>query len=188
VNPRVAALVVMVPLALAGGAAHLQAQSLGEVAKREAERRGTAPDARKVYTNGDLTPDFTVPAAPVPEPAVATSDKTPSSEGSTPQAAAAAADQPPGESKPLSQKGEDYWRDKANRIRNHLAKQRAQIEAIQRRVNELRNMNDATTENERDLSVRALEKARTDLGYLEDEWSNFEATAKAQKIPEAWIR
>ena len=111
-----------------------------------------------------------------------------SSESSAPQTNGAAADQPPGEPKPLSQKGEDYWRDRANRIRNHLARQRSQIQALQGRVNELRNSNDATTENERDLSVRALEKARTDLGYLEDEWSNFEATAKAQKIPEAWIR
>ena len=42
----------------------LPAQSLAEVARKEAERRGTAPPATRVYTNGNLTPDFTAPPAP----------------------------------------------------------------------------------------------------------------------------
>jgi hypothetical protein len=188
VSPRAHAIIVLVPLALAGSTAHLNAQSLAEVAKREAERRGTAPQAGKVYTNGNLTPDFTVPSPPpVADPTV-TADPAPSSESPTPQSEAAASNQPQGESQPLSQKGEDYWRDRANRIRNLLDKQRSQIEALETRVNELRASEDPGTAQERALSSRALEKARTDLGHLEDEWNNFEATAKAQRIPEAWIR
>ena len=44
------------------------AQSLAEVARKEAERRGTTGKPGKVYTNDNLTPDFTKPPEPPPAP------------------------------------------------------------------------------------------------------------------------
>ena len=54
--------------ALLASAAESSAQSLGDIARKEAERRGTAPVAGKTFTNDNLTPDFTKPEPP-PAPA-----------------------------------------------------------------------------------------------------------------------
>ena len=59
---------VVVLSALLASAAESSAQSLGDIARREAERRGTAPAAGKTFTNDNLTPDFTKPEPP-PAPA-----------------------------------------------------------------------------------------------------------------------
>jgi hypothetical protein len=73
---RAGTTLVVAQLAVGSTAA---AQSLAEVARKEAERRGATPEAGRVYTNDNLTPDFTKPVPPAPPP------------GSTPPAAAAAA-------------------------------------------------------------------------------------------------
>lgn len=188
--PRRIAFVAVVSYVVLASGPTGSAQSLGEVAKREAERRGTGPQSGKVYTNGDLTPDFTTPAPP---PAAAAQDAAAAEEpapgeSTTVAPEGAAGDHTEEQSGPLSSKGEDYWRARAERIRNRIDKQRSQIEALQARVNALKGSNDPGTDQERTLAVRALDKARTNLGYLEDERANFEATAKAQRIPDAWIR
>ena len=53
---------------LAGSALTVQAQTptLGEVAKKEADRRKAQPAAGKVYTNKDLPPSAQTPAAAPP--------------------------------------------------------------------------------------------------------------------------
>ena len=110
----------------------VEAQSLADVAKREADRRGSAPATGKVYTNGDLTADFTNPSpAPAPAPSATSAKSEPAAATEeVPQTPVAE----PGtevEQQAPSDKGEDYWRRKATAIRTAIAAQEAQIEQAQ---------------------------------------------------------
>jgi hypothetical protein len=168
------------------------AQSLAEVAKREAERRGTVTKSGKVYTNSSLVEDFTKPVTPVPAVA-APAPKT--------EAAPAAGTTKP-EEEPLqvpvaapgteverqapSDKGEDYYRGKATIFRNAIAAQKAQIAALETRVASLSEAKTGTDLRERDLSSQALQKAKADLASIEEDRARFEAIARAKNAPSAW--
>ena len=173
------------------------AQSLGEVAKKEAERRGTAPAAGKVFTNGDLKPDPTTPAA---SPATAASDvpaEPPKAPGATAgaekqeDAAAADPDQEGVTPRDLqepqasSDKGEDFWRGRANMHKARLATQNAQIEALKQR---LASLPPGVDNQERGIASKALSKAVNDLKAFNDEWVRFQQQARERKVPDAWIR
>ncbi len=187
--PKVLTPVVLMT-ALAAGTA--SAQSLADIARKEAERRSGAPSSGKVYTNESLTPDFTKPPEPAP-PAAADTPAGPDSaggdkaaeevsneanqEGVTPR------DQQ--EPQPSLDKGEDYWRGRADRIRARLNQQNAEIADLQRRVS---TFPAGAANPERDIAVRALRKAEADLVDLNDEWRRFERQARERNVPDAWIR
>jgi hypothetical protein len=189
----VAALLVVSTL-LSGPAA--SAQSLAEVAKQEAERRGTLANTGKVYTNNDLTPDFTRPPAPAPEPTTGALDASSAQERTLASTDAtdgepSPADQegvtPPDEqqAQPANDKGEEYWRGRAELIRARLAAQNAQIEALRQRMAAF---TDGSADPERAIAAAAFAKAQTDLVALNQEWLRFENQARERKIPDAWIR
>jgi hypothetical protein len=170
------------------------AQGLADVAKREAERRGTVSGAGKVYTNTDLVSDFTRPVAPPPAPAAPTPQKE-----TAPQAASAApTEEPPQvpvaaegtevERQAPSDKGEDYWRNKAAAIRSAISAQQAQIAALETRVQDLAKGKTAADRREGDLSSTMLAKAKADLAFLEQDKARFEDVAKSKNVPAAWLR
>jgi hypothetical protein len=170
-----------------------EAQSLADVAKREADRRGAVTGAGKVYTNGDLKPDFTKPPAPpaapapVAEKAAVQAPGTPASTEEPLQVPVAA----PGtevERQAPSDKGEDYWRNKATVIRSAIAAQQAQIAALESRVLSLAQGKTATDQREGELSASMLVKAKADLVSLEEEKARFEDVAKSKNVPAAWLR
>jgi hypothetical protein len=177
--------------ALGVSAAH--AQSLADVAKREAERRGTVTASGKVYTNSDLQPDFSKPVAPAPAPAA-----TPQPDAAPKAANAASTEEPlqvpvaaPGtevERQASSDKGEDYWRGKAAAIRSAIAQQEAQIAALESNVQNFAEAKTGTDRRERDLSSATLAKAKSDLAYLKEDKARFEAVAQSKNVPAAWLR
>lgn len=178
---------------------HLQAQSLAEIARIEAERRAKVSVPGKVYTNGDLIPDFTKPAPP-PDQAGA-STETPAAPdtvavpaaGSAIEAEAAkpAAEQPgvtpraQQEPQPADNKDETYWRDRAQLIRGRLSNQNAQIDQLRAREQAFAPGVDSA---EKALVQQTLQKAVADLAFLNDEWLRFERSARERKVPEHWIR
>ena len=85
---------VAVLSALLASAASSSAQSLGDVARKQAERRGPPPAAGKTFTNDNLTPDFTKPEPP---PVAATEPAKPA-EGAVEGKADGAKGEPTGES------------------------------------------------------------------------------------------
>lgn len=172
------------------------AQSLADIARKEAERRGTAPSGGKVYTNESLTPDFTTVPEPAPpatapppdaSPAAAEGTSTGGSADAAPsheeQAGVTPRDQQ--EPQPSHDKGEDYWRGRADRIRARLNLQNVEIANLQRRVSAFRA---GAASPERDIAVRALQKAQADLVDLSQEWARFERQARERNVPDAWIR
>jgi hypothetical protein len=177
--------------AVVGGMAG--AQSLADVAKREAERRGTATGAGKVYTNGDLKPDFTKPAAPPAAPAPVAQKaavQAPGAPASTeePLQVPVAAPGTEVERQASSDKGEDYWRNKAAAIRSAIEAQQARIAALESRVQGLAQGKTAADQREGDLSSGLLEKAKADLVSLEQEKARFEDVARSKNVPPAWWR
>lgn len=171
----------VVMFALAGTAS---GQSLADVARREAERRGATPKPGKVYTNESLTPDFTTPPeslAPAPTEAAEAEAEPGESGDPLPEELAGAVP-------PRNERGEEYWRGRATRIRTKVEAQKAKIEALQQRLDTMAEQGGSTAARERELTSRMLAEARSDLTHLEAEWANFEATARSKNVPAEWIR
>lgn len=190
-------LCVVAALLLAAPAA---GQSLADVARKEAERRGAVPAPGKVYTNEDLTPDLTAPPpppAPAP-PSPASDDRAAMTDASraaaereagSPMAAPSEADgvTPLDEQEPqrATDKNEGYWRERSAALRARLAAQNRQIESLRQRI---ASFAPGAAVPERDVAERALAKALEDQRFLQDEWTRFEGTARDRGIPDAWIR
>ena len=197
---------VVVLSALLASAAEPSAQSLGDIARKEAERRGTAPAAGKTFTNDNLTPDFTKPEPP---PVAATEPAKPAEGAVDGKADGAKAEELAGESvvdvasdpaeaakwgvTPRDQQtssqnddqNEQYWRTTAAALK-------ARLTAADERIAELRATLAATPKgapgSEREIVERAFEKAQASQKYANQDWIRFEERARQRGIPEHWIR
>src|SRR4051812_15374874 len=113
------------------------AQSLGDLAKKEAERRKAAPPATKTYTNGDLK----TPATPAP----ADADSKDASKPADTAKSAAKADkgdkadvEKVDSTKPAEPaKDENYWRGRVTATREDIRRNESFKEAPQSRINAL---------------------------------------------------
>jgi hypothetical protein len=169
------------------------AQSLGDVARKEAERRGSAPAAGKTYTNENLTPDFTTPAAPAEvapaqsdaaKPAGASADTDAAKQAEAEEAAkwgVTPRDQQ--EPVPADELNEEFWRSRATLIKARLANQNAQVLQLRQHLAALPAGGD-----ERAVAERTMDKAVANLDHLNAEWARFEKQARDRKVPERWYR
>jgi len=158
-----------------------ESQSLAEVAKREEARRKATPDAVKIYTNEDLTPDFTEPTEVAPTEAasaeVAPTAETPSGNASPsvasgqPPVAAARAEPPLDEA---------LWRRRAAGIKVQVDKARADVAALDKPP-----VDDA---GEQAKIAKLLATAKTLLDRAEDAWRLFLMQADAARVPADWIK
>jgi hypothetical protein len=189
--------VVIATLAVSAGLGAAD-QSLADIARKEAERRGKTLATSKVYTNADLTPDFTTPAAPEPPPTATPAGAVPGGDGKAAaapttggEAGAHAAEQegvtPRDQQEPQrpSDKGEDFWHGRARMIQERLSAQRLQIETLRAR---LASFASGSADPEREHTAKALTQAVADLDSLNQEWQRFERQARERGVPGAWIR
>ena len=177
-------------------AAPAAAQSLGDAARLEAERRAKLKEQGKVITTEDVKSD-----RPAPAPAAA---------GSTP--AGAAAEKPAAEKDPKAatadkedeaaavrkmirdKRPEEHWRARAKAIRDRLDGLRANAAAVEGRIDGLRTQlqsasggQAAALASEIEQSTKELERFRREYAFIEEEWTRFEARAREAKIPASWI-
>jgi hypothetical protein len=186
---------LVVVLMLAGGIVPATAQSLADVARREAERRKGVKDAGRVLTNKDV-PNVSRPA-PVPASDLTTeptkgadaADKA----GGTPAGAAQDAKSAKDEDRPKDQK---YWSERQQALRTQLERDQTYLDALQSRVNAL------TTDfvNRDDPAERAViatdrqkaieEMARLNAAILDDKKAiaGFEDEAHRAAVPPGWLR
>ena len=173
------------------------AQGLGDVARREAARRQQVTAGKK-YTNEDVR-EAAPAAAPVssspasapagaPEavpPGTSASPAPTEGEGAKP---AARDDVKSAEEK----RGEQFWRDKAKATRAERDKTSAVVDGIKQRLEsldeQLRNGAGSSHAQEREVTLRALEKAEYSAKSLKEEWARLEARAQAAKVPADWLR
>lgn len=194
----------IVPVMMLAGIAWLtsgpSAQGLGGVAKREAERRQQVSGGKK-YTNEDLPAvSVSAPTPPAAPASAAPTETAPASGGTgdTKDGAAPAA----GETAPNpamagiktaeEKRGEEYWRGKAGVVQTQLDKANGRVDGLTKRLAnleaQLKGGAGTSHVQEREVTLKALEKAQNDAKSMRDEWDRLETRAKAAKVPPEWLR
>jgi len=165
------------------------AQSLGDVARLEAERRNQQAQADKVYTNEDLdevaAPDAQVPA-PTEAPAAAPSITKPNG---------VSIQENPGKGtlninapEAASNRDEKYWRKRSRDMRENLAKARANIAAAERRLAALdAGAQTPATARERETITTTLKQLRSEEVMRNQDMAQLKTFAAGQKVPPAWL-
>jgi hypothetical protein len=173
---------------------HVQApsaQSLGEVARRETERR-TRVAVGRVYTNEDLAPDAA--SLPSPAPVAAEAVRPGASAPGTPTAdeeAERLAKQPGARISVEAPKEQDeqYWRSKAEDLRGRLAKATAGIATAQARLSEIDAAPQTPTAiREREVIAATRSRLQRDANALSEGLARFRTQAVAAGVPLAWTR
>lgn len=170
-------------------------QSLGDVARREAERRKAAKGPVLVYTNGNLktVPTETIPTPPGPPPPAATGQGATSADASPPAPAAPA---PAAESAPDPTKDPDYWRKRINDVRVERDRNAFLMEAMQSRINAL--WADFTARDDpaqravlfsdRQRALAELDRMKKEQEALDKRIGEIAEEARRANVPPGWIR
>ena len=172
-----------VAVLLASATLPLRAQSapLGELAKKEQERRKTVKAAGKVYSNKDL------PKPAEPAPAAGT--------GAPPPATSTAkAEVPP--ATPKDEKDEAWWRERVTQAREAQRRGEAFAEALQSRINALStdavNRDDpyqrAKAAEDRQKAIAELARVTAEVDQAKKEIVAIDEEARHAGVPPGWLR
>jgi hypothetical protein len=176
-------------------------QSLGDVARREAERRREASRTPgRVYTNGDLGP-IEQPASTPLQPAL--TDTAPATEQPTEVTGERASTGPTvTEEDPETHKvnvrttvprrekrDEQYWRARAKDVRDRLAKATADLTAAQSSLAALDGgPKTPAAARERSVVSAAVERLQSEVRYRQQDVTKMQMHAEMNKVPGAWIQ
>lgn len=175
--------------------AGLSAQSLGDVAKRQADRQ--ASTAGKKYTNEDLGPGPDALSAPsstaVPKGAHPPSAAPlPSKDATTAAAAAGDGDAATAIPERVEKRDEKYWRNRAGTLNGRMADIRSRTTLAERRLKEMDDAlaNGAGTAHtqERKVALKALQDVKQEAGFIQEEVTRMEKRAQASNVPPEWLR
>jgi hypothetical protein len=188
----------LVGLVLAGGVGRAWSQSLGDVAKKEEERRKKTPSSGKVYTNKDLG------AAPSPTPsastpsAAATADDAKAT-GSKPGEKATSKDDKDTAKKDKDQaepKGQAYWSARRKTLQETVDRDSTFADALQSRINALTtdfvNRDDpaqrATIERDRQKAIAELDRLKKQIVDDRKALADLDEEARRAGVPPGWLR
>jgi hypothetical protein len=165
--------------------AQSQTPSLGELARKEQERRKGQKTTGKVYTKKDLPPS---PPAPPPgaAPAPAAADETKAQEKKP--------GEEPGEGK--DEKDETWWKNRINQVREELRRNEMFAEALQTRINSLStdfvNRDDpfqrAKIGEDRDKAIAELARVKGEIDRGKKQIEDIEEEARKAGVPPGWLR
>ena len=186
-----------VVFAIAAGlftAAAASGQTLGEVAKKEAERRKAQPQGGKVYTNKDLPASAQKPATTNPStdtPAQTPTDPVAAATEQKAEDAKTAADKPQGD-----QKDQAYWKGRMAAAREELRRSEMFAEALQTRVNTLNkdfNSRDNPAQRsaigaDRTEALNELTRVKQDVERGKKQIADLEEDARKAGVPPGWVR
>jgi hypothetical protein len=176
-------------------------QSLGDVARREAERRKDASRTPgRVYTNEDLGP--IEPPASTPLQPATTDPAGPAEEPKEVTAEAASTGPTVMEEDPETHKvnirttaprrekrDEPYWRGRAKDVRDRLAKATADLTAAQSSLAALDGgPKTPATARERSVVSAAVERLQSEVRYRQQDVTKMQMHAEMNKVPAAWIQ
>ena len=169
-------------------------QTLGEVAKKEADRRKAQPQTGKVYTNKDLPASAQKPASANP------STETPAQTPTDPVAAAteqkAEDGKAPGDKPQGDQKDQAYWKNRMATAREELRRSEMFAEALQTRVNTL-NKDFSSRDNpaqrsaigaDRTEALNELTRVKQDVERGKKQIADIEEEARKAGVPPGWVR
>jgi hypothetical protein len=160
------------------------AQSLGDLAKKEAERRKTSPPAAKTYTNEDLK--RLPPVSPVSqtEPTkVEDATKPAGVKGETAKDSEPAKDQA-------------YWRGRLNAAKEEVRRNEAFRDALQSRINGLSAdftarddpFQRAKLADDRQKAVAELARVTSEIEKSTKAIADIEEEARRAGVPPGWLR
>jgi hypothetical protein len=186
---------------------------LGSIAKKESERRKTAPSG-KVYTNDSLSPA----PAPLSAPATSTADAAPAASSSsdadksaadksttdksaTEKSAADTTDKA-GPSKQVSadpaerKKEEAEWRERVKNEREALDRAKSYADALQIKINSLNtdfvNRDDpvqrAAIAAQRDKSLAEMDRLKKEIAEHIRKIATIQQDARRAGVPAGWVR
>lgn len=167
-----------------------QTPTLGDLAKREQDRRKATKSSDKVLTNKDLPASAQQPA---PASGASTPSATPASAGGTQTAAPAAAEKKSGSSE---QRDEAWWRKRITEARETLRRNEAFLEALQSRVNALStdfvNRDDpyqrAKVGDDRQKALAEMERLKAEIELGKKQIDEIEEEARKAGVPPGWLR
>lgn len=181
----------MLVLSLASPAlAPAQTPTLGELARREQERRKGIKSSDKVLTNKDLPASAQQPA---PAPASATGSSAPAPAAGTPVASTTPAD----DKKPASEpRDEAWWRKRLADAREALRRNEMFLDALQTRINALAadfvNRDDpyqrAKIGDDRHKALAEMERVQADIALNKKQIEEIEEEARKAGVPPGWLR
>jgi hypothetical protein len=184
------------------GTAAVPSAQLGDVAKKEAERRKTVKAAGKTYTNDNLKPEPLPSAPPVSSSGAASSEDAPA-----PAPAPAPSESSPAPAAPPSQSGvssdpetrkqdEAMWRERIKTERDALERAKTFADALQSKINALNtdfvNRDDpsqrAAIASDRDKSLAELERLKKEIAQHTKAIADIQAEARKAGVPAGWVR
>jgi hypothetical protein len=180
---------------LAGAFQPIRAQSLGEVARKEEERRKATKHPGKVYTNDNLVP-VVVPADPsVVSTASPDGGPTPIPPGGTTQEIKSPETKTPAD-EDVPAKDQAYWSKRAKDLREQIDRDTTYAEALQTRVNSLTaefTARDDPSQRtrigiERQKSIGELDRLKKSLEDAKKAFSSLEDEARRAGAPPGWLR
>jgi hypothetical protein len=190
-----AGLTVFVAVAGLSGTAHpIQAQALGDVARKEEVRRKDIKAPAKVYTNKDLGP-------PGPEPSTASSSPAAPAEAGK-DAAKAPDDGDKGKEKgkdkdkDTPQKDQAYWSGRRKELQTKLDSDQTLTEAVQSRINALTAdfssradpVQRAGIERDRLKAIGELDRLRKSVQEGKKALTDLDDDARKAGVPPGWLR
>jgi hypothetical protein len=192
---------ILTGLIILGTATALCAQSLGDVARKEEERRKHQAPAGKVYTNKDLesVPPSSVTPAP---PDTKTSDTDKSKDGKTADAADKTKDgvAKDGTAKDAKDKGDPkgqaYWSGRRRALQDALDRDTTYQDALQSRINALNtdfvNRDDpvqrSTIDRDRQKALAELTRLKKQIQDDRQAIADLEEEARRAGVPPGWLR
>jgi hypothetical protein len=162
------------------------AQSLGDLAKKEAERRKASPPAAKTYTNEDLKklPPMASEVGAKPAPTkVEDATKPAEVKGD------AAKDAEPA-------KDEKYWRGRITAVREEARRNEMFRDALQTRINALSSdfagrddpYQRAQIADDRQKAIAELARVTSEIGKATKQIADIEEEARRAGVPPGWLR
>ena len=192
---RVFILILIVVSAVVGAGA----QSLGEVARKEAERRKAVKAPGKTYTNDQLKSDGRdvplAPAAPADSTAKPSTGSAPATGGGTAKAGDAAGQKEQAAAKEPA-KDEAYWKNRVQTEREALSRAQMFGDALQSRINGL--TTDFTARDDpqaraaigadRQKSLDELARVKKEIEQHTKAIADIQEEARRSGAPAGWVR
>jgi hypothetical protein len=188
-----------VVLLLSGLFSSAQAQSLGDTARQEEERRQGVKAPSKVITNKDLRP-APQPSSP-PPPAGGTTAAEPSktstsADGNATKDAKSGAKDDAKDATKADVKDQKYWRDRMKKLQDQLQRDRVYAEALQSRINALTtdfvNRDDpaqrGVVATNRQQAVDELDRLKKSIAETTKAIPALEEEARQANVPAGWLR
>jgi len=177
-------LLIAAALVFVGVANVATAQSLGDVAKKEEQRRKTVKSTGKVYTNDQLKAD------PTPSVPATSATGTPTPAASSPAPAPAPSDD-------SADKGDEKtWRKKIADARDAQQRSQTFADALQSQLNALTtdfvNRDDPAQRqqiaNKRDSVLAEIERVKKEVAAQTKAISDIQEEARRAGVPAGWVR